>query len=719
LGKNIQAYRHADFGVIIQMKAYAHTRPDRPCEEWDPLLTHLAVTAEQTRDFARAFAPLAGYLVGWWHDLGKFRPEFQEYLRKSANAGTRDEPLTRYEHAIVGAYHAHLRHRSDLALAIAAHHGRLHDLSRFVSGEVDRAAKINCPVPPELLQFRQLESAPVEAQALWIRFLFSALVDADSLQTELWDKGSPRWRDRSTIPELLAKLESHIATVLAKRDPSPIDPLRKDVQRSCRDRAMDPPGAFRLTVPTGGGKTLASLLFALHHAAKHNLRRIIVVIPYTSIIEQTVATFRAIFGEDAVLEHHSNLDPEAETLKNRHCVENWDSPIVVTTSVQFFETLHANDKKTLRKLHNVAESVVILDEVQTFPIKLVKPIKDALRRLNEHFAITTVHCSATQPLLVQGAATEIVPDPAALFEISKKRVTVHWDIEAPAEWDTLGAAIREHPRKQVLAIVHRKRDAIDLARAVGDDCIHLSALMCPLHRKAILGEIRVRLDDGRPCLVVSTQLVEAGVDIDFPVVYRALAGIDSLAQAAGRCNREGNQSERGEFNVFLAPSDPPAGTLREGQKILSKRLKRQRVCLFDPSEYAYYFKELAFRVKADPETAKIPAYEADCNFPEVDRLFNMIEDEGTPVIAPYGADWLKHVRACQDDPSNRTFRALQPYTVSLRKAALDALKATGYLNKLTPDSENAWCVLPGHEDIYSDRFGFGGNGIDGLAFLDA
>jgi CRISPR-associated endonuclease/helicase Cas3 len=434
--------------------------------------------------FAASFAPKAARLLGLRHDIGKFRPEFQEYLRKSAAAGHRDDSGPRYEHAIVGAYRTHEENRSDLALAIAAHHGRLHDLTTFAQNEVTRGSKIQCDIPIELLESSGVEPAPADAQALWIRFLFSALVDADSLETELWDKGIPRWRCATSIADLADQLETHIALELPKREPSPIDPLRNKVQQNCRERARNPMGAFRLTVPTGGGKTLSSLLFALHHAVHHDLLRVIVVIPYTSIIEQTAATYREIFGNDAVLEHHSNLDPENETLNNRHCVENWDSPIIVTTSVQFFETLHANDKRTLRKLHSIAESVVVFDEVQTFPLPLVKPIKDVLRRLNDHFRISTVHCSTTQPLLVQADAAEIVPDVKELFSITKSRVNVNWNIGEPAAWATLASAIRDHPKKQVLAVVHTKRDAMDLARAVGDECIHLSTLLCPLHRNA-------------------------------------------------------------------------------------------------------------------------------------------------------------------------------------------------------------------------------------------
>ena len=268
----------------------------------------------------------------------------------------------------------------------------------------------------------------------------------------------------------------------------------------------------------------------------------------------------------------------------------------------------------------------------------------------------------------------------------------------------------------MLAIVHTKKDAIELARAVGEDCIHLSTLLCPAHRKAKLEEIRARLDDKQPCLVVSTQLVEAGVDIDFPVVYRALAGIDSLAQAAGRCNREGRQPEPGEYHVFLAPSDPPAGTLREGLKIIKGQQRRRAVDLFDPSEYGAYFRELHARISGPSD---ITEPENGCDFPKVNELFKMIEDEGTPLIAPYGSDWSSRITACRANPCIRTFRGLQPYTVSVRKSFLATLQATGCLAPLFAESESGWVVFKDQAHLYSERLGFGAKGSDELPFLSA
>jgi len=682
---------------------YAHTRPGTAPEGWDPLMAHLERTAGLAAEFCRSFAPEAGRLAGWWHDLGKYQPAFQRYLLENAEAGHTESRRKGPPHSIVGAWHAHQLGHDEIGMAIQAHHGKLPARGVFVN-EVEEGAGLRYgDAPPGLLANRAVEAVPENDKALWTRFVFSALVDADTLDSERWGTGKARWRCEATPAELLEQLRTHLAEMSGNAPASAMNELRVRVQRACEEAAARAPGAFRLTVPTGGGKTLGSILFGLAHACAHDLRRVIVVIPYTSIIDQTADAYRRVFGEEAVLEHHSNLDPEKEDLRHRLCTENWDSPIVVTTSVRFLETLHANRKRDLRKLHNVAESVVILDEVQTFPLHLIKPIKDALERLTRRFRVTTVHCSATQPLLAQREATEIVPDHAALFAAARSRVAVRWpDIkEPPVTWAALAEQMRGHPGGRVLAIVHRKKDAIDLARAVGEECVHLSTLMCAAHRRKKLAEI---VPAGKRCLVVSTQLVEAGVDVDFPVVYRALAGVDSLAQAAGRCNREGRLERAGEFRVFVGPSDPPPLTLSNGAGVVKGYLRDGGVDLFAPDLPAKYFAELT---ELAGIASDIPELEKARNFPEVAERFRMIEEEGTPVIAPYG-DWREKVAAVRAAPGVVTFRGLQPYTVSLGAGWVKELEGKGALEAMLPGSEGSWVVRPGYEAVYSERFGFGG-----------
>jgi len=328
---------------------------------------------------------------------------------------------------------------------------------------------------------------------------------------------------------------------------------------------MEPPGIYTLTVPTGGGKTLSSMGFALNHAVKYGKHRVIYVIPYTSIIEQTADQFRAIFGE-AVIEHHSNLDSTDEAKENarsRLACENWDAPVIVTTTVQFFESLFASRTSRCRKLHNIVNSVVILDEAQLLPPDFLAPILEALKELQKNYGVTVVFCTATQPALgphktmdfdfkgIDGMK-EIMDDPAMLHKALKRTEIRQVRNLEPLTWDDVAGEITNN--ESVLCIVNRRDDARTLWELLPEGSIHLSALMCGAHRVRKIKEIKERLRNGVPTRVVSTQLVETGVDVDFPVVYRAMAGLDSIAQAAGRCNREGLRA-KGKVFVFTPPSE--------------------------------------------------------------------------------------------------------------------------------------------------------------------
>jgi CRISPR-associated endonuclease/helicase Cas3 len=520
--------------------------------------------------------------------------------------------------------------------------------------------------------------------------------------------GVERSRCRTSLRELLNKLElalqsknSHAETAMNR--------LRREVQESVRQASEFKPGSFRLTVPTGGGKTLASLLFALRHAVRWDLERVFVVIPYTSIIDQTVKVYREILGEDAVLEHHSNLDPEEGGLANRLATENWDRPVVVTTSVQFLETLFADHKRRLRKLHRVAGSVVVFDEVQTLPLNLLGPTRMGLRQLWEKFGASVVYCTATQPLLIdRDEAREIGPEPSRLFAAAQGRVRVEWpaSLEESVGWPALAGRIAAEPGERVLAIVNKRQDAIELATLLGEDCIHLSALMCAEHRRERLAEIQRRLQAGSRCMVVATQLVEAGVDLDFPVVYRAFAGFDSLAQAAGRCNREGRLAE-GLLKVFVPDSAEPR-YLRQCTGSSRTLWEQGRRDLFEPTVYADYFRDLTRGISGD--TALVVSREKAFDFPEVAKRFVMIEEGGTePVVAPWpGSE--ERIAAVHAGVTADTLRALQPYTVSLHKREVERLRDIGALEPLLPwqDDSRSWRICKGCETmVYDGRFGFG------------
>jgi len=361
-----------------------------------------------------------------------------------------------------------------------------------------------------------------------------------------------------------------MAVMSASADKTPVNALRHEILTACRAAAKLEPGHFSLTVPTGGGKTLSSLAFALEHAVKHNLRRVIYVIPYTSIIEQNADVFKETVGDDQVIEHHSNLDEDDSTSKARLSAENWDAPIIVTTSVQFFESFFAAKPSRCRKLHNIIGSVVVLDEAQLVPVEYLAPILQTMDLLNRRYRISFVISTATQPAfesregfkgLPMNSVREIISDIPRLYaNLKRVEVEIPQNWVKTTRWEELATELLKE--EQVLCVVSDRKSCRNLHKLMPIGTYHLSALMCGQHRSKIITEIKQKLKEGAPVRVISTQLVEAGVDIDFPVVYRALAGLDSIAQAAGRCNREGKLTEKGRVVVFVPPKKSPPGILR-------------------------------------------------------------------------------------------------------------------------------------------------------------
>ena len=379
--------------MIPKQRSYAHSLKDAPPERWHGLLEHLEDTAARAERFASSFAPGWGRLAGLWHDAGKYQDAFQRRIGRDPDAHCNES----VDHATVGALIAEQHRAATLAFVIAGHHGGLADRERLrtrLSNKRELLEQARRGGLPSSLESEPLPAVPEwvrsdpEGQALWIRFLFSSLADADFLDTERFYQGVERdFGEPPSIADLRDQLDAFVDGLAARSPQTPVNAMRARVLADCRAAAELPRGAFTLTVPTGGGKTLAALSFALRHAAAHDLRRVIVVIPYTSIIEQTAKAYRDALGPDAVLEHHSGLDSDRETRRNRVASENWDAPIVVTTSVQFFESLYANRPSRCRKLHRIAKSVVIFDEVQTFPPGLLKPIECALGQLVSHYGV--------------------------------------------------------------------------------------------------------------------------------------------------------------------------------------------------------------------------------------------------------------------------------------------------------------------------------------------
>jgi CRISPR-associated endonuclease/helicase Cas3 len=476
-----------------------------------------------------------------------------------------------------------------------------------------------------------------------------------------------------------------------------------------------------MTVPTGGGKTLAGMAFALRHAMAHAKRRVIVAIPYTSITEQTAAVYREVFGEHAVLEHHSAArlpehdddEPTRDHLWQRLAAENWDAPVVVTTTVQLFDSLFGNRVSTSRKLHNLSDAVVILDEVQMLPPKFIAPILDVLRGVVDHYGATVLLSTATQPQFAHPAFAdlpEIAPDPTVLFA-QIRRVEYMVD-DKPWSWDDAAAALVARP--QAMMVLNTKADARAVLKALGDpDALHLSTNLCGAHRRDVLGEVRRRLDGGKPCRLVTTQVVEAGVDLDFPAVYRAMGPLDRVIQAAGRCNREG-RLERGEVTVFTpAEGGLPPGAYRTATQIFRKLLRSGHPDLHDPAVPGAYFKELYDKLDTDAEG--IQPLRARMNFPEVAHRFHLIEDETDDIVVSYGdAQAQGIVKAAIDALKSRRGRArelmrrIRPYTVGLRSRAITRAASRGLV---TPIIDGVW-EWTGPASRYDPTLGLLVEGVD-------
>ena len=747
---------------MAEQTYYAHSlrNPDgtpRPQSEWEPLYTgdgkgHLERVGQLAAEFSDKFeAEEWGRLAGLWHDLGKYQEAFQRRLRGDDIS---------VEHAGAGATHAARVSQSEnspLSFVIAGHHGGLPNLrnsedtrltplklrlkrNKASLNEVTTVAPIELlkhksPQPPKWLK---TQTASVEAQRrrgeFFTRMLFSTLVDSDSLVTAAFcnPDSLPPTYDR--LETLRVRLDSHIDRLCQDSRPTEVNQVRRSVLEDCRAAASQSPNCFSLTVPTGGGKTLAAMSFALNHAVLHNRERVIVVVPYTSIIEQNAKQYADSLGAQNVVEHHSNLDDfdaldrddETAVRRQRAC-ENWDAPVIVTTTVQFFESLFANRRSRARKLHNIANSVVILDEAQCLPIDLLDPILDVLGELLKSYGITIVLSTATQPALHRREALptglpkakEIVSNAARLSR-QLRRVTVTWPQpdEESVSLDVIASRLVNHDA--VLAIVHKRKDAADLARLVasdrsGDPLFHLSALMCAEHRRERIGEIHAALKkhrlDGSICRVVSTQLVEAGVDLDFPVVYRAMAGLDSIAQAAGRCNREGDLNE-GQVIVFRGESQPPGLTLQHAAETTETLLKSSPngLDICRPEIFDQFFR--AFYATEPTDKRNVQRERAEWNFEMVARLVRLIEDGyQQPIVVLFNAvarrraDELRAAYKRFQPNIGRLLRGLQPFTVQIPPRDFQRLRAAGKIEDLLED-ESVWVLDRGlYPSLYSDQFG--------------
>lgn len=683
---------------------YAHSIEGRPQSEWQKLEDHLRNTAELAGEFAKSFCEKQwAYLAGLWHDLGKGTLCWQAYLRH-AN-GIIDEFDKFHEgrpsHATVGAQRLYELSREAgklLAYCIAGHHGGLPNWADSASTALEACLQTKFPeiqIPLDTPEFPANLPFPITdgkrfgfQLQFFVRMLFSCLVDADYLDTERsLDETRPKWR--SCYPSLEALHSEFWTKFNALRD-DPDDTLasvnrqREIVLKDCLVEAKKDAGLFSLTVPTGGGKTLASLAFALGHARKHGKRRIIYVIPFTSIIEQNAKVFRDMLGDDAVLEHHCNFIPKDSDWKTRLASENWDAPVVVTTNVQFFNSFYANKPSKCRKLHNVADSIVIFDEVQAIPVEKLRPCLEVIKELSLNYGVTSVLCTATQPAVEFSDCfqsglkdvREIVRDVPAIFSEMKRTEEIF--IGELCEQD-VARQLMEY--KQVLCIVNTRQQALNVINALENspDNIHLSALMYPAHRTEKLKEVRRRLEEKLPCRVVSTQLIEAGVDVDFPCVFRAVAGIDSIAQAAGRCNRNGLSKTPCKVFVFEFPEDTACSFFRQGAQSAKKLFDQFSGRLTAPKcvrEYfADYFWKNEQRMDADGIVEQCGfAQSGNIQFRDIAE-FRMIKSPTIPVVVALDNVAVGLVRSLEfTEHKGRIFRKLQQYTVQIYPYQLDEMR---------------------------------------------
>lgn len=711
------------------------------------LIEHSENVASLAKKFADTFnngdwAEYAGVL----HDLGKGFPEWQRYIRESS--------FTSINHSEAGAQYSFSKLNPDDPVAkiipylISGHHAGLPD---YNIGEGNNLKKIisiksyehlfSIPELQQILSFPFPKTKPFGKNDLskdkpqelfdyfhlWIRMLYSCLVDADFLDTESFmtpEKTLIREKQYDSLENLKKKFDEFMFEKTSKSKTSKINTIRTSILKSCKEKGKLSHGFYSLNVPTGGGKTLSSMAFALEHAIANNKKRIIMTIPYTSIIEQTAKVYKygtdddkeievfkesgkCLFGEENVLEHHCNFNfdrkDESKILeKQKLATENWDAPIIVTTNVQLFESLFNAHSSSCRKLHNLVDSVIILDEVQMLPPEYLKSILSILKGLVKCFGVSVVLCTATQPALegTIGSDTasfegiqknEIIPiieNPTELAEQLKRvEINTEYSKEKFSDWQGLADKLCEF--EQVLCIVQTRKNCRDLHSLMPKGTIHLSALMCAEERSDVIAEIKEKLRLGLPIRVISTQLVECGVDIDFPVVFRSMAGMDSIAQSAGRCNREG-KFEKGTVYLFESPCKTPLGLIRKGANVTRDLLEKYNYQLqLRPELYKEYFKHFYKSINNfdEPEFEKTMLSgknKVEFQFRTLSKNYHLINNDFQETIyirycslrtGKNNASLIE--RLCSGDVDKKLFRQLSRYTVNLPLKEIQELEKSG------------------------------------------
>lgn len=644
-----------------------------------------------------------GRVLGLLHDKGKEKKAFQQHIIKESGLDSTVKVEGDYRHAYVGALIAKtLFPKQHLLIdnALMGHHRGLYD-----DGDMKEVLKLQMPDDVTIEEINARLEVPWLEKPKDIhhleRMLYSCLVDADFLDTEVFmqPEQSKLRGNHESLKVLEGKLEAYLSGLKKNAPDTEVNRIRNEVQQWCIKESKKGSGFYSLTVPTGGGKTLSSVLWAIKHAVKNDLKRIIIAIPYTSIITQTASVLRSIFGEENVLEHHSNVDHTAfddkelsQTLKL--ATENWDYPIIVTTNVQLFESLFSNKPSDCRKLHNIAKSVLILDEVQTLPIEFLGPIIDTFDTLKRVFGVSILFTTASQPKLkgkIQGTNPlvtidglseihEIVPRSANLHD-RLRRVELEFE-ESRKNYDEIAEDLSQHPR--VLCIVNTRKDAKELYSRLPKDgiCLHLSRMMCPNHVMETIDRIKSALKDPSNAIirVVATQLIEAGVDIDFPVVFRQEAGLDSILQAAGRCNREG-KLEMGKAFVFGFQKPLPRGFMTQTNNARIGMGKDHD--WFSPEAMEAYFRQLYSRVDSfDKVSIKDLLYKPEMQFETAASEFQLIDDNTTAVIVNWKDSMDLVERLKKEGVTYSLMKALSHYSVNVRNNDLKKLTDAGVVEEV-------------------------------------
>ena len=688
--------------------SYIAHRTECGCEQ--PLLDHLRGTAERASTFAQPFgAANLAYVLGMAHDIGKYSDAFQKRIR--------GQSLTT-DHSTAGAQELNRLCGALPAYCVAGHHAGLPDGgARTDTGDQPTLCGRLKKRPASYGAFSEEVSLsrPSFAQphllgqggftvSFWVRMLFSCLVDADFLDTEAFmHNGAPPRGLALDTGLLIDKLEHFIAPWWDAE--TPLNRTRCEILRACLEAGRtQAPGLFTLTVPTGGGKTVASLAFALEHAKAHGKRRILYVIPFTSIIEQTSDKFCEILGAEQVLEHHSNVDfddneQEPDKVRKKLAAENWDMPVIVTTAVQFFESLFSNRPSRCRKLHNLADSIIIFDEAQTLPLPYLLPCVRSIAELVVNYGASCVLCTATQPalapLFAAAAPTlgirEIAPpvDSSVFRRVTFQHLGQLSDSELASQLNGC---------EQVLCIVGTRKQAQTVFHLLTPEgSFHLSTLMTPDHRRRVLKKIRARLDAGLPCRVVSTSLIEAGVDVDFPTVYRAEAGLDSEVQAAGRCNREGHRPAESSMVYLFAPDSAYTAHLPHSLRRpleVAREVARRHPEPDSPEAIEQYFTTLyQYSGSALDQNDIVPKLEEGAHtssypFRRVAEAFHIIENDTRAVLIPRTDEARALAGQLRGGQYSRNlFRRAGKESVSIFPQHFEALLARGALE--VPDETTA------------------------------